>query len=161
MNCNPPGASVHGILQARILEWVAIFFSGGSSWRRDQTQVSHIAGGLLTNWATREEIANKDLLYSTENFTQCSVMTYMGKKSKKEWKILYINTYMESRKMVLTNLFTGQQWRCRNKQTCGHSWGERRWMTWDSGTETYTLCKVGKQWECAVWCREHKAGALR
>ena len=50
--CNPmdyslPGSSVHGILQARILEWVAIPFSRGSCQPRDQTQVSHIAGGLL------------------------------------------------------------------------------------------------------------------
>ena len=43
MDCSPPGSSVHGILQARILEWVAIFFSKGSSQLRDQTQVSCIA----------------------------------------------------------------------------------------------------------------------
>ena len=41
---NPPGSSVHGILQVRILEWVAISFSTGSSQPRDQTQVSHIVG---------------------------------------------------------------------------------------------------------------------
>ena len=45
---------VHGILQATILEWVAIPFSRGSSQRRDWTQVSHIAGGFFTSWATRE-----------------------------------------------------------------------------------------------------------
>ena len=45
---------VHGILQARILEWVAFPFSRGSSQPRDQTQVSHIAGGFFTSWATRE-----------------------------------------------------------------------------------------------------------
>ena len=45
---------VHGILRARILEWVAVPFSRGSSQPRDQTQVSRIAGGLLTSWATRE-----------------------------------------------------------------------------------------------------------
>ena len=44
----------HGILQARILEWVAFPFSRGSSQPRDQTQVSHIAGGFFTSWATRE-----------------------------------------------------------------------------------------------------------
>jgi len=44
MDCSPPGSSVHGILQARILEWVAIPFSRGSSQPRDQTQVSLIAG---------------------------------------------------------------------------------------------------------------------
>ena len=40
MVCSPPGSSVHGILQVRILEWVAISFSRGSSQPRDQTQVS-------------------------------------------------------------------------------------------------------------------------
>ena len=55
--CNPmdysqPGFSMHEILQARILEWVAISFSRGSSQPRDQTWVSYIAGRLLTVWAT-------------------------------------------------------------------------------------------------------------
>ena len=45
---------VHGILQARILEWVAVPFSRGSSQPRDRTQVSCIVGGFFTSWATRE-----------------------------------------------------------------------------------------------------------
>ena len=49
--CNPMDYTVHGILQARILEWVAVPFSRGSSQPRDWTQVSHIAGRFLTNWA--------------------------------------------------------------------------------------------------------------
>ena len=44
MDCSPPGSSVHGILQARVLEWVAISFSRGSSRPRDRIQVSRIAG---------------------------------------------------------------------------------------------------------------------
>ena len=47
-DCSPPGSSVHGILQARILEWVAIPVSRGSSRPRDQTQVSCIAGKFFT-----------------------------------------------------------------------------------------------------------------
>ena len=46
---------VHGILQARILEWVAVSFSRGSSQPRDRTQASLIADGFFTNWATRED----------------------------------------------------------------------------------------------------------
>ena len=53
-DCSPPGSSVSGILQARILEWVAISFSRGSSWPRDQTWVSCFAGRFFTVWATRE-----------------------------------------------------------------------------------------------------------
>ena len=56
MECSPPGSSVQGLLQARILEWVAIFFSRGSSQPRDWTQVSRIAGGFFTVWATREDL---------------------------------------------------------------------------------------------------------
>ena len=54
MDCSPPGSSVHGIFQARVLEWVAISFSRGSSQPSDWTQVSCIAGRFFTNWATRE-----------------------------------------------------------------------------------------------------------
>ena len=56
IDCSPPASSVHGILQARILEWVAIPFSRGSSWSRDQTWVSCIAGRILTMWAAREAL---------------------------------------------------------------------------------------------------------
>ena len=45
---------VPGILQARIMEWVAFPFSRGSSQPRDRTQVSRIAGGFFTSWATKE-----------------------------------------------------------------------------------------------------------
>ena len=52
--CDPIDYTVHGILQARILQWVAFPFSRGSSQPRDQTQVSCIAGRFFTSWATRE-----------------------------------------------------------------------------------------------------------
>ena len=48
MDCSPPGSSVHGILQARILEWVAISFSRGSSRPKDRTRVSCIASRFFT-----------------------------------------------------------------------------------------------------------------
>ena len=51
MDCRPPGSSVHGILQARVLEWVVMPFSRGSSWPRDQTWVSCIADRSFTLWA--------------------------------------------------------------------------------------------------------------
>ena len=54
MDCSLPGSSVHGILQARIREWVAVPFSRGSSQPRDQTHVSCIAGRFFTDWASRE-----------------------------------------------------------------------------------------------------------
>ena len=54
--CNPMDYTVHGILQARILEWVAFLFSRGSSQPKNQTQVSRIAGRFFTNWAIRETL---------------------------------------------------------------------------------------------------------
>ena len=54
MDCSLPGSSVHEILQARILEWVAIPFSRGFSQPRDQTWVSCFVGRFITVWATRE-----------------------------------------------------------------------------------------------------------
>ena len=48
MDCSPPGSSVHGISQARILKWVAISFSRGSSQPRDRTHVSWVASGFFT-----------------------------------------------------------------------------------------------------------------
>ena len=54
MDCSPLGPSVHAILQERILEWVVIPCYSRSSLSRDQTQVVCTAGGLFTNWASRE-----------------------------------------------------------------------------------------------------------
>ena len=52
--CDLMDCTVHGILQARILEWAAFPSSRGSSQPRDRIQVSHIAGRFFTSWATRE-----------------------------------------------------------------------------------------------------------
>ena len=63
--CDPVDYTVRGILQARILEWVAFPFFTGSSQSRDGTQVSCIAGGFFTSWATREA---RSLVYNYSNF---------------------------------------------------------------------------------------------
>ena len=57
MDCSPPGFSVHGILQAKILEWVAIIFSRESSRPRDRTLVSCISGRFCTTWTIREALS--------------------------------------------------------------------------------------------------------
>ena len=54
MDCRPPGFSVFGIFQARILEWVTIYFTRGSFQPRDQTSISCIGRWILYCWATRE-----------------------------------------------------------------------------------------------------------
>ena len=54
MDCSPPGFAAHGILQARIPEWISIPFSRDSSWPGDGAQVSCVVGRVFTIWATRE-----------------------------------------------------------------------------------------------------------
>ena len=61
--CDPMDDTVHGILQARILEWIAFPFSRASSQSRDGTQVSHIAGGFFISWSTiKDKLILKVLL---------------------------------------------------------------------------------------------------
>ena len=59
VDCSWPGSSVHGISQARILEWVAIPFCKGSSWPRDWIQVSCTADRFFTVWATKKTLKSK------------------------------------------------------------------------------------------------------
>ena len=58
VDCSPPGSSIHGILQSRILEWVVIFFSRGSFWPKDPTQVSWITSRFFTVWVTKEALTS-------------------------------------------------------------------------------------------------------
>ena len=67
VNCSLPGFSIHGIFQAKVLKWVAISFSSGSSQPRDRTQVSHIVGRHFTIWATREVLPNHVLKVYRQN----------------------------------------------------------------------------------------------
>ena len=75
VDCSPPGSSIHGILQASILEWDAISFSRGSSQLRDRTQVSHTAGRHFNLCATREApFFSTSLLFQSpgETMTPCA-----------------------------------------------------------------------------------------
>ena len=74
---------VHGILQTRILEWVAFPFSRGSSQPRDQTQVSRIAGGFFTSWATREALVSVDRWVDKKDVVHVSDGILLS--HKKEW----------------------------------------------------------------------------
>ena len=81
MNCSLTGFSIHGIFQARVLEWVAISFSRGSSRPRDWTQVSHIVGRCFTIWATREALVIMYiilLLYVCLYISYVCIFTYIS-----------------------------------------------------------------------------------
>ena len=82
-DCSPPGSSVHRIFQARILEWVAISFSRGSSWSWDGTQVSCIGRQILYHWAIKE---THELLTQTYH----TVRGWMDSRSlDPPWSVLF------------------------------------------------------------------------
>ena len=81
--CNPMDYTVHGILQARILEGVAVPFSSGSSWPRIRTGVSCIAGGFFTSWATILWISSKMSFELSANSGLCRKRNF-GKCSSSE-----------------------------------------------------------------------------
>ena len=95
MDCSPLGSSVHGILQARILEWVAIPFSRGSSWPREGTHISYIGRQIFYHWATRQNpvwfmytltiiTTNLSLLPTTQIVLHLIPLTHGRKKEESE-----------------------------------------------------------------------------
>ena len=109
--CNPmhyslPGSCVHGISQTRILEWVAISFSRGSSQPRDQTQVSCIAGRFFTIWATREvsprsEISHTDLIKYSQNEVISKAKDYISLIMKQKLELI---------SLTFTQILGGSGW---------------------------------------------------
>ena len=83
MDCRLPGSSVHGILQPRILEWIAVFSSRGSSQPKEQTRVSRIAGGFFTIWATSLHLATTALIKGTHHWRVISKPTLLHILSRK------------------------------------------------------------------------------
>ena len=75
VDCSPPSSSVHGILQARILEWVTISFSRGSSGPRNWTQVSHIAGRCFNLGSTREALKHKNTVSQKTSYRDTELST--------------------------------------------------------------------------------------
>ena len=76
-DCSLPGSSVQGVLPARILDWVAMPFSSGSSWPKDRTHVSSIAGRFFTIWAMWEVYIsriNKNLIRARKHEWTNSLM---------------------------------------------------------------------------------------
>ena len=74
VDCSPPGSSLHGVLQARTVEWVVFSSSRGSFQPRDWTQVSCIASGLFTTWATRADVHSIQY-YAILNSVLCNMLS--------------------------------------------------------------------------------------
>ena len=77
LDYSPPGSSVHGILQARILEWVAIPFSRGSSWPRDRTRISCLS------------CIGRQILYCSATWEGLKISTQMQIETYKKFEMLY------------------------------------------------------------------------
>ena len=71
MDYIPPGSSVDGILHERILEWVATSLSGGFSWPRDRTPISHLAGRCFNLWATKRQWCHLTISSCLIHFSSC------------------------------------------------------------------------------------------
>ena len=108
VDCTPPGSSVRGVLQARILEWAAFPFSRGSSQPRDRTQVSHIADRFFTVWAT------------STNFI---IVTYLYFFLVIALELdIYIYMYIYTHTHTHTHIYT--HWNCHNFPT--------QWKVWEA-----------------------------
>ena len=105
MDCRLPASSVHGISQARVLEWVAFSFSRGSSQPRDQTQVFRNAGTHFTIWATREAPGS----YKSSNHgNRSSSLTSSHSWSKSPEDYLQAFQWFLSTQFLVVNPFQGK-----------------------------------------------------
>ena len=140
MDCGLPGSSVHGILQARILEWVAIPFSGGSSQPRDGARVSCLAGRFFTIWA-------KGKTHRWWLQPQNLKMLDPWKKSYdqprqhiKKWRHYFANKGLSSQSYVFSSSHVWM-WELGYKE----SWASKNWRFWtmvlEKSLESLLDCK--------------------
>ena len=121
-DCNPPDSSVHGILQARILEWIAIPFSGVSSQPRDWTRVSCIAGRFFTSWAIRGALSSTQFRSKSQNTDKClpawtSVLVGEANNDKENFLTFWVKTKVDYEAVcyyLVERL--GKEYRSKNKK---------------------------------------------
>ena len=99
MDCSLPGISVHGILQARILEWVAMPFSRGSSWPQDWSQVPHIS---LPSELPEKPFTSHSLQKTLLSFILSERIKV--KKKKSEWVFFFLSALDYENSFYLANL---------------------------------------------------------
>ena len=94
MDCSLPGSSMHGISQARIQKWVAIPLSRGTTWPRNRSRVSWIAGRFFTSWATREALV---LRTSASSLNICQFTVFW--KQENEFKLASVLLVLSKNKL--------------------------------------------------------------
>ena len=140
MDCSLPVSSIHGIFQARVLEWVAISFSRRSSQLRDRTQVSCIAGRHFTIWATREaqKLTHLKRPWCWERLKSGGEGDNRGWD---DWMALltrWARVWVNSRSWWWTDVL-----RFMGSQRVGHSWVTE--LNWTTGELHYFQEASGKQ----------------
>ena len=133
MHCNLPDSSVHGLSQARILEWSAISSSRGSSRPRNWTRVSCIGRRILYHWVTREAIGNSSIQATSgqgDSTHHPTLSLISGSDFKAFLKIVRASSSCGSLKSDLTCTFTIFQ-RKRKEHLCKPTVFSR----WLSGNE--------------------------
>ena len=112
MDCSLPVSSVYGILQARILEWIASSSPGESSWPRDQARVSYIADSYFTTWTTREALHFGFILNSKTTTNQKKKKIKCKKCSTKKTakrKLVYNRNWSKKESLALFSLSWGHK----------------------------------------------------
>ena len=147
LDCPPPGSSVHGISQARILDWIAISFSRGSSQPRDWTCISCIGRQVLYHWATREKLRFTSFLSLIDYAKAVNSVDHT-----KLWKILKEIGIPDHQTCLLRNLYTGQEATVRT----GH--GRTDWFQIGKGVRPavmlspclFNLCAEDIMWNAGL-----------
>ena len=124
-----PHGLVHGILQATVLEWVAVPFCRGSSQPRNWTQISRIAGGFFTSWATREALNcwyASDISWKSEASAVVQWLEiYLSMKGTPIWSLVWEDpTCHGATEPVCHNFWacTLEPMSCTNEPTCHNYW---------------------------------------
>ena len=104
MDCSPSGSSVHGISQARILMWVDISFSRGSSWPRDGTCVSCISRWILYHWATQRSPEIQQV-FSKFFWTGLNIIVFLKYFNEREMWFLHLKKKKKSQQHVEDHLY--------------------------------------------------------
>ena len=168
MGFSPPGSSVHKILQARILEWVPIPFSRGSSQSRDRTGVSHTAGRFFTMWAIGEALklwGNKEPGWvpggrCAEGDEDQPRVTRMNKTSSRKYQPVKGRRETSTENHYKDVMPRNQGLWCQLKQRSQIIW-RLKWpaMSWP-WKELCSFCRgFGKKWKVKKAKFQHTVGA--